>query len=71
MIGLKVTDYGGRAFLTGYTGLDSKSAIIGTSGGFVRQQDSKFVSYSSLKDPSYERLARRIPMLFLGRNGQR
>lgn len=57
-------------FVTGYTPLDDKTAIAGTTNGFVQCRDNRFASYyNDLKDTSYQELSARVPQLFLGTRG--
>lgn len=56
-------------FLTGYTPIDQRTAIVATGGAFARERDGELVSYASLQDVSYQRLSDRLPMFWLGTKG--
>jgi CHAT domain-containing protein/tetratricopeptide (TPR) repeat protein/ligand-binding sensor domain-containing protein len=56
-------------FITGYTKLDDKTAIVSSLAGFARHTDAGLRSLSALKDASYVKLATDHPQLFLGTPG--
>lgn len=58
-------------FITSYTKLDQKTAIVGTLRGFVRHRGKQYTSYNELKDASYDAMKEITPMLFFGTKGVR
>ena len=58
------------ALLTGYTRIDDKTAIIGTTGGFFLQRAGREPEWLGQEAyPDYQRLMQKIPQLWLGRRG--
>lgn len=63
---------GSSWFMTGYTAINERTAVVGTVGGFARHQPSSanyLESYNGIGDVTYNRLREQHPMLWLGRDG--
>jgi CHAT domain-containing protein/tetratricopeptide (TPR) repeat protein len=58
-------------FITGYTPIDQKNAIVATCGAFAREREGRLAPFPLLKDASYQNLSERISMLWLGTKGAR
>jgi YD repeat-containing protein len=66
---LNITDESSAWFITGYTPLDERTAIVGTADGFVSHRPDRFSTFTSLNDSSYLKVKQRQPALWLGRRG--
>ncbi len=64
-----VTAYYGPWFITGYTPIDSKTAIAGTTSGFALYKKGLMTSYRDMKELSYEEALKKTPLLWLGTRG--
>lgn len=59
-------------FVTGYTPVDDRTAVIGTNTTFARElTGGTRQSFAELNDPSYQALADKTPLLWLGGEGAR
>jgi YD repeat-containing protein len=58
-------------FITGYTPIDQRTAIVATCSAFARESDGRLATFPFLKDASYQNLSERMPMLWLGTKGAR
>lgn len=56
-------------FMTSYTPIADKLAIVGTASGFARHDGKHFARFTELKDTTYALLKDAQPMLWLGTRG--
>lgn len=59
----------GPWFITGYTPIDTHTAIVGTTRGFARHHNGRYTTFTALEDASYAALLARTPLLWLGTRG--
>ena len=58
-------------FMTGYTPIDTQSAIVATSNAFAEEKNGRLATYQALQDASYTQLGTRVPSSWLGTSGAR
>ena len=60
----------GYRMITGYTQIDDRTAIVGSTSGFYRHtSDGHYQSFMAANDATYRQLRTRTPLLWLGRKG--